>query len=425
MPNRVALEGARLTAHTPIPLFRPEALAARKERLHGDISLAIPLSWQLIGYLLGGVLVAAAAFLALASYSRVETVTGSIVVDKGTAQIVPTRAGVIADLTVQDGTQVSAGDVVARVRSEEDLASGGTAPQRILDALAQQSHQLDSQASSVLDAAAAERFRAMATIQGAEQEIRSLDQQLADQQQLVALAANDLHQAQTIAGKGFISRRDMDLRQATLLARQQQREQLSQARAAKLTAIADAKRSIAQSNATADAQATAVQSQRTQLAQQMAQYDAAKGYALTSPVSGTVTALTARLGQPAVEGQQLMVIVPDGGRTRVELYVPTSAAGFLSKGQEVRLAIDAFPYERFGTVEGKISDISSAAVAKQTASGAVPVYLVIAELSRPSITAFGKSQPLLPGMTLTARIVTRKQSLFEWLFEPLFTVGRR
>ena len=120
-----------------------------------------------------------------------------------------------------------------------------------------------------------------------------------------------------------------------------------------------------------------------------------------------------------------MVIVPDGGRPRVELYVPTSAAGFLNKGQEVRLAVDAFPYERFGTVEARISDISSTAVAQQTNVGSVPVYLVTAELARASVSAFGKKQPLVSGMTLTARIVTRKQSLFEWLFEPLFAVARR
>jgi membrane fusion protein len=32
---------------------------------------------------------------------------------------------------------------------------------------------------------------------------------------------------------------------------------------------------------------------------------------------------------------------------------------------------------------------------------------------------------LLSGMTLSARITTRKQSLLEWLFEPLYAVGRR
>lgn len=414
-----------MSAYSSIPLFRPEVLAARKDRLHGDISLAVPLSWQLIGYLLFCALAAALSFLAFATYSRVEAVPGSIVIDRGTATIVPTRAGVVSELAVHDGQHVSAGDLLLRVRSEEDLASGSTAPQRVLDALDQQDRQLDSQAALTMTAATADRGRLQESIRGAQAEIQSLDQQIAEQQQLVALAETDLQQAQGIADKGFISRRDIDTRKATLLARRQQLSQLGQARTQKMTSIADAQRSIAQSFAAAQAQAVAVQSQRSQLNQQMAQFDAARGYALTSPIAGTVTALTARLGQPASQGQELLVVMPEGGRTRVELYVPTSAAGFLRKGQDVRLAIDAFPYETFGTVEARISDISTTAIGRQTPNGMVPIYLVTAELARTSIEAFGKSQPLLPGMTLTARIVTRKQSLFEWLFQPLFAVGRR
>lgn len=415
----------RLTAHAPIPLFRPEVLAARKDRLHGDVSLAVPLSWQAIGYLLFAALLIALIFLVAAPYSRVETVSGAVVFDKGTAPIVPTRAGVIVDLPVREGERIAAGQLLARVRAEEDMA-GGTAPDRILDALQVQDQQLGSQGALVLTAAAAERSRLAATIAGAQQEVATLDRQIADQQQLVALAENDFRDAQGIAAKGFLSRRDLAGREASLLARRQQLAQLQQARAAKLTALSEASRAITQANATAQSQAVAVQSQRTKLAQEMAQAEAAKGYSLTSPVDGTVTALTARLGQPTSQGQSLMVIMPAGARRRVELYVPTSAAGFLAKGQEVRLAIDAFPYQRFGTVTARIIDISSTAVPKAGPNGAaIPVYLVTAELSRDTVQALGRPQPLLSGMTLTARIVTQKQSLFEWLFEPLFAVARR
>lgn len=406
-------------------LFRPEVIEARKDRLHGDISLAVPVSWQTVGYLLFGALAAALAFVATASYSRVETVSGAIVIDKGTATIVPTRTGVVADLLVKEGQRVAAGQPLARIRSEEDLAGGGTAPERVLGALNEQDRQLGGQAAQIMNAASAERSRLIAGASGAHQEIVNLDQQIGDQQRLVGIAQNQLRDAQSIAEKGFLSRRDLEAREASLLASRQQLAQLQQARAAKAAQIIEAERSVAQSLATAQAQSAAVQSQRTGLAQQMAQFNAAKGYALTSPVAGSVTALTARLGQPAVQGQPLMVVMPDGGRARVELYVPTSAAAFLQKGQEVRLAVDAFPYQQFGTALARITDISTTAIARQTSEGVAPVYLVTAELARPSIHAFGRAQPLLPGMALTARIVTRKQSLFEWLFEPLFAVSRR
>ena len=414
-----------MTAHAPIPLFRPEVAAARKDRLHGDISLAVPISWQAISFLLFAAVIIAAALLAIASYSQVENVAGAVVIDKGTAQVVATRAGVIASVGVRDGQQVKAGQVLARVRSEEDLVGGGTAPQRVIDSIHEQDRQLGDQAAMILGAASAERSRLHETILGAQQEVENLDQQIADQRQLVALAEAQFKQSQTVAAKGFISRRDLDAQETTLLSRRQQLNQLQQSRAAKLASLADARRSIAESASTAQAQSVAVQAQRTQLAQQTAQFEAAKGYALTSPVDGTVTALTARTGAPVAQGESLMTIVPKGGRTRVELYVPTSAAGFLKKGQEAHLAIDAFPYQQFGTVAARITDISNAPIAKQGAAGPVPVYLVTAEILHPFVRAFGREQPLMPGMTLTARIITRRQTLLEWLFEPLFAVSRR
>lgn len=407
-------------------LFRPEVIEARKDRLHGNVSLAVPLSWQAIGYLLFASLAAAVAFLASTTYSRVATVSGAVVVDKGTAAIVPTRAGVIVDLPVKEGQRVAYGQLLSRIRSEEDLASGSTAPRRVIESLGEQDKQLGDQAAMVLTAASAEHMRLAETISGSRQEIASIDQQISDQQQLLTLAENEYHRVQSVAAKGFVSRRDLEARESTLLSRRQQLAQLRQARAAKQASVAEAQRAIAQADANAQSQAIAVQSQRTALAQQLAQFDAAKGYALTAPVSGTVTALTARLGQPATQGQPLMIVVPAGGRTRVELYVPTSAAGFLKEGQEVRLAVDAFPYQQFGTVRARIADISTTAIGRPTSSGTtIPVYLVTAELGPASIKAFGRDQPLLPGMTLTARIVTRRQSLFEWLFEPLFAVARR
>ncbi len=415
-----------MNAHQSIPLFRAEVTEARRERLHGDVSLAVPVSWQLIGYLIAGALVVAIAFLALGSYARVETVSGAIVIDKGTAPITPTRAGVVAELLVREGQQVAPGAPLAQIRSEEDQASGGTAPQRVLSAMRDQDGQLSSQASMLLQAANAERSRIAAIAEGLRQEMTTLDQQIVDQHRLVALAEADFGQVQTLAGKGFLSRRDIESRESALLARRQALSQLQQARAAKNASLAESGRAIAQAGASAQAQAAGVHSQRTQLAQQLAQVEAAQGYTLTSPIAGTVTALTARLGQPAAPGQPLMIVMPSGGRKRVELYVPTSAAGFLSSGQEVRLSIDAFPYQRFGTVSARIAEITTTVVAKAGANGTtVPVYLVTADLGEGSVQAFGRRQPLLPGMALTARIVTQKQSLFQWLFEPLFAVARR
>ena len=408
------------------PLFRKEVLEHRADRLHGDVHISVPLSWQLIGYTLMIALVAALAFLFAASYARVETVTGAIVLDKGVASIVPSRPGIVTAVSVREGQHVRAGDPLVQIRSEEDMAGGGTAPRRVLEALEQQDRRLATQTSRMMSAAAAERSRLAEEIAGLSQELASLNAQIELQRRLVEVADSEFRQVQSVAGRGFISRRDLDARESALLARRQQLAQLEQVHAGKRAAIAAAHRSIAQSEAAADAQAAGMLSNRAQLAQERAQAEAAQGYTITSPVAGTVTAVAARPGQATSQQQTLMVVIPADATPRAELHVPTDAAGFLAPGQEVRLAIDAFPYQRFGTVTARISDVSSAPVPRASAAGgAAPVYLVTAQIMEPWVTAFGRNHPLLPGMTLSARITTEKQSLLEWLFEPLFAVGNR
>lgn len=408
------------------PLFRKEVLNQRPDRLHGDVSIALPISWQLIGGFLIVALSIALYFVATAHYSRSQTVTGAVVLDRGVAAILPSRPGVVVQLLVEEGQRITAGTPLIRIRAEEDLTGGRSASDEMMAALVEQDRRLARQASLLGEAAAAERERLGTQIGGAAQEIASLDKQIQSQRRLVAVAENEYVTARNVAQRGFISRRELDARQATLLGRRQELAQLEQMRSAKRAELAATQQSIAQSGASAEAQAASVQSSRAQLAQRLAEVEGTKGYTIIAPVDGTATAVTARVGQPATSGEPLMLLVPEGARTRAELYVPTQAAGFLAEGQDVRLAIDAFPYQRYGTVPGDIVEISSAAIPRPTSSGAsVPVYLVAIELPRPWVRAFGRQEALLPGMTLSARIITERQTLVEWLFEPLYAVAQR
>lgn len=407
-------------------LFRKEVLEHRANRLHGDISLAMPMSWHVIGFTLLAALVVAFVFLASAGYSRVETVNGSIVLDRGLASIVPPRHGRVAEIAVRDGERVRAGQPLVRIRAEEDMVGGDTISRRIMAALEEQDQRLASQSALAMHASDEGQSRLVAQLDGVRRELASLESQIQSQRRLVEVAATEFEEARSIAANGFISRRDINQREAALITRRQQLAQLEQARAAKRAETVQVQRGIAQAGATGRAQAEGTQSSRAQLAQRRVEAETARGYVLTSPIDGTVTALTASLGQQAEEHEPLMVVMPAGGRPRAELYVPSRAAGFLAIGQEVRLAVDAFPYQSFGTVRARIIEIASVATPRPApGGGTIPVYLVTAELAEPWVNAFGRRQPLLSGMTLTARIVTERQNLLHWLFEPLFAAARR
>lgn len=407
-------------------LFRTEVLEGRSSRLYGDIWIVPPVRWQLLGFFLLGVLLVAIGFLAMARVARVETVPGAIALDRGIAPIMPSRQGVVVQVRVREGQVVPAGAPLVEIRAEESMAKGRPALARVLDAMEEQEAGLMEQAERRLAAAAADESRLLRAIDGFTEELTQLDAQLRVQRQLVQTSEGELARTREIAAKGFISRRDVVAREEAVLARTQQYSQLLQSRIAKVAAITDARASIARLQAEAGAELAGKQSSRAELQQRRASAEGEQGYLVTAPVAGTVTALTARPGQAVAASQPLLILVPSGGRTRAELYVPTSAAGFLRVGQDVRLMVDAFPFEQYGAIDATLTHISRAAIPRETSDGKpLPVFLVTAELKEGRGVAAGAGTRLLPGMTLSARIATRRMSLVEWVFRPFTAVRRR
>lgn len=388
--------------------------------------VAVPISWQSIGYLLLGGVTVALIFLSLASYSRVVTVAGAIVPDTGVSAIIPSRGGVITALSVRDEQFVAAGAELAAIRSEEDSVNGASAAARVETEIARQAASLSAQADAFGASAAAQQSQLVAQRQGLRAEIVQLESQAALQRELVSSAQRDLDRARTIAARGFISGRDLQVREEGLLSRQQGLSQLAQSLASRRSALTEAERNATQLAAQARAQGASLSATRSEVAQRATSVSGARSYVLRAPVAGRVTALTARVGQAASPQSALMTIIPAGSTLRAELAIPSSAIGFVKVGQDVRLAVDAFPYQRFGTVNGRVLTVATSAISRQGPNGAsIAVYPVTVILHEGRVTAFGLQEPLISGMTLSARIVTEKQTLLEWLFEPLFVVSRR
>jgi membrane fusion protein len=407
-------------------LFRAEAINHRADRLSGDVAIAVPVAWQWISFVIFGGIIAGVIFLSLAEYARVETATGTIVPDAGVSAVMPMRSGVITRLSARDGQDVRAGAVLAAIRAEEDSASGLSTGAQIQVAIAQKDVSLTVQSRAAIEAAQAQVSQLAEQRAGLSAEIAELESQMQLQRALVESARKDLERVKGIAERGFVSGRDLQNREELLLSRQQGLAQLGQTLAARRASMAEAGRSAAQVAAQARVQSASLAATRAEVAQQAANASGSRSYVLRAPVAGRVTALTARVGQPVNPQSPLMSIVPTGSVLRAELAVPTAAIGFVKPGQHVRLAIDAFPYQRYGTVTGTVITVASSAVTRQAQNGnTIAIYPVTVALDRMNVMAFGRNEALLPGMSLSARIITEKQSLLEWLFEPLYAVRQR
>jgi membrane fusion protein len=406
-------------------LFREEVLAAKATRLQGNINLAIPVSWQLIGLCLALIVGASAVFLSFASYARTEIVEGSIVPAGGILQVVPGRPGRVGQIFVQEGQKVRKGDRLALVRIEEADQLGFGKQAAILSKIDQQRQGLQDQRALTRSAAVAQQQGYAAQIQGLREELVSIDVQLAAETRLVAMAEADLAQAAVIAARGFVSRRDLASREETLLSRQQQLAGLRQTRAAKASSVEQAVRGSREAAASASGATAALDASRALVERDRVIVQADEGYALIAPATGRIAALNINIGDAVAVGDSTMAIVPSNERLVARLQIPSKAAGFIRIGQSVRLALDAYPSERFGTVEGTIMSAANAPLLKSNNEGnSVPIYIVTASIASPFVSAYGRQQRLLPGMAFTARIVLERRSLFQWVFDPLFAAAR-
>jgi HlyD family secretion protein len=81
----------------------------------------------------------------------------------------------------------------------------------------------------------------------------------------------------------------------------------------------------------------------------------------------------------------------------------------------VRLFFEAFPYQRYGTVTGKLEWISPATVNSPEGQH----FMGRATLDQTSFRTPGHERPLRVGMKGEARLLVGTRTLIEYAFEPL------
>ena len=138
---------------------------------------------------------------------------------------------------------------------------------------------------------------------------------------------------------------------------------------------------------------------------------------LTAPVSGVVDQLRVHtVGGVVTAAEPVMSIVPSNPTLVAEAWIQNKDIGFVHEGQSVSVKIDAFPFTRYGLIEGEITRLSQDAVHNEQLGWSYAAYI---SLQRSDIRVAGKPVPLSPGMTLTAEVKIGKRRLIEFLLSPL------
>jgi hemolysin D len=156
---------------------------------------------------------------------------------------------------------------------------------------------------------------------------------------------------------------------------------------------------------------------------------------LKSPATGRVQQLlVTTVGQVVTAGQQLMVIVPNGTPLEIEAMLLNKDKGFVREGQQARIKLDAFPFTKYGTLDGKVATVSNDAIpagSSQTSklgdstkdgTGAL-VFPVRISMGTQSIAVAAENVQLTPGMSVQVEVKTGDRRVIEFLFDPLIKVA--
>jgi membrane fusion protein len=136
-----------------------------------------------------------------------------------------------------------------------------------------------------------------------------------------------------------------------------------------------------------------------------------------SPYGGVVISLDQRtVGSVVQHGQVLCQLAQQDAHLRARLILQEAGFPKLSVAQKVRYFFDAFPYQRYGAVNGKLDWISPSVIS----SSEGPHFVALASLEKNAVPGgSGKSLPLRVGMKGEAHIIVGSRTLIEYAFEPV------
>lgn len=162
------------------------------------------------------------------------------------------------------------------------------------------------------------------------------------------------------------------------------------------------------------------ENKREQLLYQLAKVENKEtDFELVAPADGIVQQLAVNtVGGVVTAAQPLLVIVPTGCGLEVEAKVLNKDIGFVATDQDVSIKVAAYPFTRYGGLEGKIEWVAGDAVMDDEMGPSYPIRVSIDEYVLPRVIN-GRQGVIAPGMTVTADVKVGQRRVIEYFLGPL------
>ena len=404
----------------------------------------------------------------VAELDIVATAQGRLVPVSYTKVVQPAEAGVVSEILVKDGDAVKAGQVLLRLDprlNQNDLQAQGQdvaikrmtlariaaelagvdAPNRQAPVLAPQG----SGGSPALAGSMQGQFQAQfqarrqAYQDALAQELQSLEKARAERaageqvysklKQTLPSYAQTKEAYETLQKEGFVGE---------VAANEKRRDwvEKSQDLKAQESTLASLQASIAQSEKKLVSLRSNYQSQlenervetQTQLAksaQELEKSSIRSGLLeVRSPTDGVVKDLAVTSKNAVVQaGALLMNIVPQAEALQAEVLLANEDVGFIVAGQTAQVKIAAFPFTKYGLMQGSVTHVGAdASDPKQNNSpqAAALTYRALVKLDGQKLAGYGGKATLAlnAGMAVVVEIHQGKRTVMEYLLSPVLKV---
>ena len=404
----------------------------------------------------------------LAELDIVATAQGRLVPISYTKVVQPAEAGVVSEILVKDGDAVKAGQVLLRLDprlSQNDLQAqgqdvaikrmtlariaaelaGAEAPNRQAPVLAPQAGAGSPAVAAQMQSQFQAQFQArrQAYQDALAQELQSLEKARAERaageqvygklKQTLPSYAQTAQAYETLQKEGFVGE---------VAANEKRRDwvEKSQDLKAQESTLASLQASIAQSEKKLTSLRSSYQSQlenerietQTQLAKSVQELEKSSiRYGLLdvrAPTDGVVKDLAITSKNAVVQaGALLMNIVPQAEALQAEVLLANEDVGFIAVGQTAHVKIAAFPFTKYGLMQGSVIHVGAdASDPKQNSSpqAAALTYRALVRLDSQKLTGYSGSAALAlnPGMSVVVEIHQGKRTVMEYLLSPVLKV---
>lgn len=412
---------------------------------------------RLMMWVVAGLCVLSALWSVIGSLDIVATAEGKLVPKEYLKIVQPADTGVLREILVREGQTVEDGQVLFRfdpLVSQSDERSLGNelavrdlqlgrieaeltgAPLRFSDKYPAQYYQqtlnqLEANRKAYQDALYAERF----ALDRVKAELRAAVEVYAKLRDTEPILRSSYERANSLVEEGFVTKQFVDDKERELIERTQDVAAQQHTVRSLRSAVEHSEKKLAQI-VSSYRQNLAGERVQAEIAHNKLTEDLAKQKYKTSmveiraPRRGIVKDLATHTGGAFIQaGSQLLSIVPTDESLEAEVLVKNEDVAFVRVGQRVQVKLAAYPYTRYGMLEGKVirvspdaSEVSASDNGQQRPDGKFEInstYRARVALENQFLIHDGKQLVLMPGLQVSAEVHLGKRSVLAYLLSPI------